>query len=506
VRGRAFVFLLGTAALAALTTIGAHVQPQVELPAGSQSQVPASPVPPREGAARNQPQPQRPRDPRLVRLASDAQALPVEFAADALIRLAGSARVADDAWKGALLTEAFFDAYSAREAYRRSTPASVQIDTHQGAQLMASAMSLNRVSLQVRTAQLMALIDPRRARELFEWIDLDLAAAPCEELLVPAVDEYYTALSLVARSAFGGDRDEAMKFFVLYLWRARLPSEMPAVARAVLRFDPRPTETPYFETVLGAILQTGSTDARGFSAAASDIISRTAEFQIFETKLGLRGLHLMESLRAYLVNQMKGPRCADSQTESMTAPAFNSVLRRADLTFEVRTIDAPVAPSRLLGAARIDPFWQTAEARALHTRLVQLRGTGREPVSLKIRQTPEWMNDAEHALIALEMWSTRAERSEYDALAQKSMLYLGLLDLVPPSKLRARTIQSFVDYLRHADANPEDRTLWFAFVNRLLELSRGNDRDEVLDALDGAHHPVLAVYAQLERLAPVGAR
>jgi hypothetical protein len=137
---------------------------------------------------------------------------------------------------------------------------------------------------------------------------------------------------------------------------------------------------------------------------------------------------------------------------------------------------------------------------------MQLRGTGREPVSLRVRETPEWTHEAEQALVAVELWTGRSEAFERDALAEKSILFLGLLELEPPSSLRARTIQSFVDYLRHADGNAEDRTLWFAFVNRLLELSRGNDRDAVLDALINAHHPTLAVYAQLERLVPIGAR
>jgi len=373
-------------------------------------------------------------------------------------------------------------------------------------QLMASAMSLNRVSLQVRAAQLMAFIDPRRARQLFEWIDLDLTPGPCEDPLVPAVDEYYSALSLLARQTFDGNRDEALRFFELYLWRARLPSEMPAVARAVIRFGPRPDETPYFESLFSTILESGASDARGFSASASDIVSRAADLQVFETRAGLSGLHLMESLRGYLVGQMKGPRCADSQTESMTPAAFNAVLRRADLTHEVKTIDQPIAPSRLLGTARIEPFWQSGEAQALHTRLLQLRGPGREPFALTIRQTTEWQNDAEQVLVAVDQWSGRSEASERDALAQKSILYLGLLELIPPSKLRTQTIESFVGYLRQHDRNPEDRSLWFAFVNRLLELSRGNDRDAVLDAMSNAHHPVLGVYAQLERTVPIAQR
>ena len=77
---------------------------------------------------------------------------------------------------------------------------------------------------------------------------------------------------------------------------------------------------------------------------------------------------------------------------------------------------------------------------------------------------------------------------------------------MPPSTLRTRTIRAYVEYLRHADKESELESLWFAFVNRLLELSRGNDRTEILTAFDNAHHPALAVYAQLERLVPIGIR
>jgi hypothetical protein len=439
-------------------------------------------------------------------LASDAETLPPELAADALIRIAGSARVTENAWKGGLLTQAFFKAYGAHDAYRRSTPQSIPQDTRQGAALLASAMSLNRVSLQVRAAQLMAFVAPARARELFEWIDLDLAAGTCDDPLVPAVEEYYSALSLLARTTFRNNRAEALRFLELYLWRARLPSEMPAVARAVLRFEPSPSEIAYLEGLLGVILESGARDARGFSASALDIISRNADFVAAERKLGYSGIYLMDSVRDYLLKQMKGPRCSDSESESMAPPAFNAALGRVGLFYDVRRIDQPVAPDRLLGTARIDPFWQTGEARALYAQMVQLHGPGKDPPPLRARETSEWKNQAERVLAGVEQWTGAMEATPRDFLAQKSMLFMGLLDLVPPSALRTRAIRAFVDYLRRADRDRALESLWFAFVNRLLELSRGNDRKDILAAFDDAHHPALSVYAQLERLVPVGAR
>jgi hypothetical protein len=491
---RAFHFVCVTAMAIATADVPAHTAPRPS-PAAGQSDAERRGGLPLAGQ----------RDPSLETLAADAAGLPPELAADALIRIASSARVTDRSWRRELLTEAFFHAYGARDQYRRGTRQSIPPDTRQGAQLLASAMSLNRVSLQVRASQLMAFVDTRRARELFEWIDLDLTAGVCEDPLVPAVDEYYTALSLLARTTFGQDRAEALRFLELYLWRARLPSEMPAVARAVLRFDPRPDEAAYLERLFSIILEAGSADARSFSASALDIISRSAELQAAEARLGLRGIPLMESVRAYVINQMKGPRCADSVWESMAPAAFNAALVRGGLADDVKPIEGDtVRPSRMLGTARLDQFWQTSEARRLHDRAVQLRGTEKDPVPLKVRETTEWQNEAEKVLVDVEQWTGTSERLERDYLAQKSMLLLALLDLVPPSTLRTRVIHAFVDFLRHEDDDRDRRALWFAFVNRLLELSRGEDRGEILAAFDAAHHPVFSVYAELERLVPIG--
>src|SRR3982750_669720 len=161
------------------------------------------------------------RDAALEAVAATAVSLPPELAADALIRIASSPRVTDRECKSGLLTEAFSRPPSAPEPYRQATAQAIAPDTKDGARLFAYATSLNRVSLQARASQMMALVDGPAARELFQWIDLDLTPAVCDDLLVPAVDEYYSALSLVARTTFT-DRTEALRFLELFLWRAQL--------------------------------------------------------------------------------------------------------------------------------------------------------------------------------------------------------------------------------------------------------------------------------------------
>jgi len=329
--------------------------------------------------------------------------VPPEFAADALIRLSGSSRVTDASWRRELLNDAFLRAYGAQDQYRRSSTLGVPPDSKQGAQILAYTAPLTRVSLQVRAAQMMALVDPREARELFEWIDLNLAPGVCEDPLVPAVDDYYNALSLLARTAFGSNRGEALRFLQLYLWRAHLPSEMPAVARALQRFRPTAYEAAYLEGVFRNILENSTIDPRGFSLADLDIVSGVADLQKADRDLGVVNWYLLEALRDYLIVQLKGPRCSDSESESMTPAAFNAARGRLGaVKFVDPILPDSVWPSKMLGAARIDMYWQTDEARRLYEDAIRVRGRGPSPVSEKVRRTQEWREQAERLLVAIE--------------------------------------------------------------------------------------------------------
>jgi hypothetical protein len=353
----------------------------------------------------------------------------------------------------------------------------------------------------VRATQLMALVDPGRARELFDWIDLGLSPSRCEDPLVAAVDEYYNAVSLLARTAFGRDRTAALRFLELNLWRARLPSEMPAVARAVLRFQPTRDEAVYLEELVRWILEGGASDPRGFSDADLDIVTRVVELERAHHGLGVPGWSLMAGLRQYLLSQLKGPRCSDSVTESMTPGSFNAALRRFDADWVVPFLDPVITPSKLLPAARVDFYWQTDDAWQLYDEELGLRGPGKNPYSERVRQTKEWRDQAQRFLADLDRWSGRHEAMERDYFYQKAVLFEGLLDLAPRSDVRERALRSFVEFLRESNPDVERRSLWFAIMNRLLDSARGTERREVLAAFDQSGSPILSLYARIETMA-----
>jgi hypothetical protein len=159
-------------------------------------------------------------------------------------------------------------------------------------------------------------------------------------------------------------------------------------------------------------------------------------------------------------------------------------------------------PSRMLGIARLDSYWQTPEARRLHDDAVRLRGTGSVPIPLRTRQTVRWREQAERLLTDVEQWSGVREPAPPDYFYEKSVLFVWLLDLMPQSSLRTRAVRALVDFMRRSDIDRDRRALWFAILNRILEMARGPQRREILAALEDSHHPILSFYARLERIEP----
>jgi hypothetical protein len=155
---------------------------------------------------------------------------------------------------------------------------------------------------------------------------------------------------------------------------------------------------------------------------------------------------------------------------------------------------------KLLPAARFDYYWQAPEPRRLHGGLDQLRGEGRKMFPRAVRETKEWRDQADLLLTGIEQWSGRREPNEGDYFYQKAALLTGLIDLSPPATVRTRAVRAFVDFLRHSDNERERRAMWLAMLIRCLELARLDPSGEIFNLLEESQHPVLSVYAQVERM------
>jgi hypothetical protein len=432
-------------------------------------------------------------------LAGDASGAPAEFAADLLIRIAQSPNIDDPARKRELLEAAFMRAYGAQEPYKRLAP-TVPLDSDAGSVTRARATGLDTLTLQLRAVAGLVPIDARRARELFEWIEFYLPPATCDAALVPVVDEYYATLATIARRTFDNTVEghaEALRFFGIYLWRTHLPSEIPAVVRAVKAMRLSRVEAGYFEEALSAIVDHTDSDARGFSTYGLEIVQRMSDLADSDRIAGVFGEPLMRAQRRLLVAQLSTSRCSDSVAETPIAETFNTIVRRRGFTPDLVAplTAADVWPVKVLGAAAAGPYWQTVDARRLLLGLLQLRDLAAGRRAVLVKRTTEWQAAAQEYLLDLELWngSHDPEREYFD---QKSLLYDLYLDVVPPGALRARAVRSFVDFLRRSDTGRLPRELWFANVKRLLDRGDG----ATVPAMEQSGHHLLSIYASAERL------
>jgi len=117
-----------------------------------------------------------------------------------------------------------------------------------------------------------------------------------------------------------------------------------------------------------------------------------------------------------------------------------------------------------------------------------------------VRETKEWRDQADLLLTGIEQWSGRREPNEGDYFYQKAALLTGLIDLSPPASVRTRAVRAFVDFLRHSENERERRAMWLAMLLRCLELARLDPSGEIFNLLEESQHPVLSVYAQVERM------
>jgi len=341
---------------------------------------------------------------------------------------------------------------------------------------------------------------------MFEWIDFDLRPSSCQDPMVPALDDYYQTVAIVARSSFGTSAEQraaALFFLELYSWKATRPTEMLSLAHAVAEYKPSADDAQYFESVVGWIFDRGEKAPREFATIGTDLVSTIGELDEADRRAGVVGGALLRGLRRYLVMQAGGPRCSDSQTEPRAILGFN---RLADKRALALTGLTPIGaaedrPQRIAGPVRYEFLWQTSESRRLRDEAIALsdKPDPRRPERLiRAARDETWFRRAEQLLVDIEHW-VGVREVESDFIWEKGVLLTGLTEILPDGPLRLRALRSSVTFLRTI-AGRDKPGVWFAHLTRLIDLGRRGFRDPVLDALDASSEPVMTAYARLERL------
>jgi hypothetical protein len=454
-----------------------------------------------------------------------ARAAPAEFAADATIRIAALDQL-EKARRVELLEQAFHRASGAQQPYKRHATFA-RAGSPSGFLNRAYGQDLDAMSLRLRAIEALLPLDAQKARDLFlQTPPPNTPRLKCDDFLIYDVGRFYDTLGSIARQSFTPQQVQAGEPFRLlarFAGNIASPVQVAPVARMLAAASVKDAD---FRTLVGSFadaLGRISGDDRSFAysiTAGKQILALVEEAKRRQSS----PLPLIEAYRLYLVNNLSAARCADDDSmmgnsssfgfiagqaidqEAMNAVTFfNQSLRMAPLQ---PIQEEESTPSRVEGAVT---GLRTCEDAACRAIAEQYRGlVFGENGSVYLpdqKNTPAWHGKVRDFLEALSRWQQSAS-GEHPAAADhfrmKSAAYTDLLNLVFNGPDRELVLRSMLDYLKQNQFQQESRIEWFLPVNALIGRvamdSAGMGR--LTDELGKVDDPTIALYANLERVAP----
>jgi hypothetical protein len=498
--------------IAGIFVIGATGRLGVGLPSSQQVDTHKT-TPPSQGPRR---------DVELKSILDLAAGSPPEFGTDALLRVVESPKVTDRSLKIELLEKAFFLAESVQHPVKLAGIPGSLVDTRSGYLAMAFRLNLDKLSLQSRVVLDLMQLDRVRAVKLFEQIRVPtLRSLACEESLVYDPTSYYQALAHVVTSGSKAN-DESERTNAVFLRSAvtELSShaQVSHVAKALTTLNLPSAELEEMASLFAGSLENLQGDERSFAVLATQYDALGALARLV-SKLGADGLpsaNVLQAARQYVISNLRNSPCRDGSQDERTllpraAQDFNDLFGAALAPAKLSPISRDeVQPDHLGAAPSNHPFWQSSPAKELLVSIKKLRfGTGGTPLSVSERETLEWNTQLSDFLTELESWTPTDSEDMEDAFHEKCVLYIGLIDLIPPGQEQSKVIRRYVTFLEVNSFEGTNRIEWLWHVEDLLQRVSAGKEDKgktvVLEAFRNSRDPTLNLYARLEIWAAEGA-
>lgn len=449
-------------------------------------------------------------------LVNYARSASPEFAADLLLRVAQSDRVADRAWKQELIEDAFRFARDVQQPFKRLPLQGSTIDTRSGYLANALMLGLDSLSLRCRAVKAMLLLDKRRAREMFTEIpNLKLQALTCEDPLVYDVGAYYSTLASVTKVTFTAQEaqgGEYVRFVEPYIAGISSPAQVEPATKVILSLDLSDLDLESLLTHFTRALGKMSGDDRSFSVSWGAPGGAIESLVKLCNEKGVSATGLLDAFRGYLLRHLTAARCSDTASnereksvEDAMVARFNSHLRLAVAGKEVLPLtDEEAKPAKLDGAAKYHRYWQSSSAKDLMTRFARLRfKSGNQPVTEEEKKEAEWQLRLSGFLADMARWTAADEASDEDFFSQKTGLFYGLVEITPPGPSRERVLSDLIEFLNRSPLQTSSPIEWFQNAHRIFALAKAASGDEgakILRTLSYSQSPVLYLYAEAERL------
>lgn len=473
-------------------------------------------------------QPKHP--PEIEEVVDRARSVPPEFAADVLIRLAESGKVADRKWKIELIEDAFVYAAGAQQRYKRSGAVGGGTDFRSGFTVRAFAQELDACSLQCRAVNAMLALDKQKARELFNQIPApQIPRLECEDTLVYDVSPFYATLTKIVNEAFTAkeiEEEEHLGFVVRFLSGISSPVQVAPAAKMLAGIHVSPEQLEALAQSFSGTLKNLSGDDRSFTATTmgnSPVGAAIAQLANNLRQQGIANYGLLDAYRGYLARQFSGKRCeilipaASLVTSASAPPAFRFPEAAAFFNDKLRPESFPpgnplpalapddVKPASVEGGMKQQAVWEGQDVAGLAAKYRELvfSDTG-QPYSPEQKEGVEWRSQLDEYIRALTAWTGSQSGDAGDYFRQKCFLFTNLVGLAPDGPERDAVLRSLLGFLKQNGFQNEDRIEWFYPVNSLLARVAAEPRGmaQIAAEMRACDDPVISLYANLERLVP----
>jgi hypothetical protein len=405
-------------------------------------------------------------------LSDIATTAPPEFAADALLRLVESGKLADKNARRQLIEQAFQLAANAKFPVRMDGLPGTVTDTASGSLSQAYALKLDVLSLQSRAVEDLLPLDPSRAGELFgQIVRPTLAPLTCDDALVYEPSEFYQALNVVVNGAFTPKekaKEEHINLLLESLAQVTSPSQLVPVAGAIESAGVTPAQRQILWARFNGLLENMQPDDRSFPASLPAL-------SVLSTP-GIQG-----PLEKY---RQKSHGCENDAAPS--PPASSGPQPR---------VRKPTTP-------HLDRYWQSVTSQQLLQAGKKLRaGSDSQALSDADRATPEWQQQLADYLNLIADWTPDQEPSDAVYYHERCLVYTSLLDLVPPGPQSDKILADYVDFISNSGLYQQSPAEWFMEPHTVLDRSLGNvaQHAKVLEAFQRSGNPVLTLEVALEK-------
>jgi hypothetical protein len=447
-----------------------------------------------------------------------AQSVPAEFSADLLIQLVESGEIKERKRQQDLLIEAFYTAAKAKEPLKLAALPGSIVDSRLGYRANAFRLGLDSLSLQCRAIKALLPLNKRKARQLFDEIKLKLNPLDCENNFAYHLDSFFETTLAIAQTAFNTEatqRGEHIYFVENYISKLNSSNQIQPAVKVLISLKTTNLELARLGRAFSTALAKVPTDDRSFSAPWNSTMSSIDELISKFNQRGLPTDEIIESYRAYLINQLTGQRCAETDAakqqralETSLVTHFNERLRSLAYKNIASISEDEIKPGRREGSVRDEVYWTSAKSRSILSAIRKLRFKERgNEINAPEKESAEWQSQLSELMRELASWVPNDERSEEAYFHQKCVIYYALIKAIPADNqyegLRDEALRDFASLLSSSQLQKERPAEWFLHAKVLIDrttTAKSPERDKLISLIYNSRSNILHLYVQKDEL------